>query len=242
VEETSFALARQALTPSASMLDRVELAEGADRLSFIPSPSLVMPWEHAPGALPAVLARLRNAAVTRVVSLDPLDHPELSLRARVPLETAGAVVHIYDLAGSWPRHFVACRAKTAPDRAEAMREPFAAGYDPALDVALEAPATASCSAGRVLARWSARPEQEEYDVEADGPGYLVTRDSWARGWSARVDGREAPVLRANGRHRAVPVSAGTHRVGLSYHPPGLVSGFVLSALGVGLAAFSLARR
>jgi hypothetical protein len=242
VEETSFALARQALTPYASMLDRVELAEGADRLSFIPSPSLVMPWEQAPGALPAVLGRLRNAAVTRVVSLDRLEHPELSLRARVPLQTAGAAVHVYELLGSWPRRFIACRARTSTDRAAAMRAPFAAGYDPAADVALEVAASASCSSARVLAARSLRPEHQEYDVESDGAGYLVTRDSWARGWRASVDGQEAPVLRANGRHRAVPVPPGTHRVVLSYEPPGLLPGLLLSALGLGLVALSGARR
>jgi len=66
----------------------------------------------------------------------------------------------------------------------------------------------------------------------------VTRDSFARGWRAFVDGTEAPVLRANGKHRAVPVPAGEHEVALRYDPPGLASGLWLSLLsilaGVGL--------
>jgi len=71
-------------------------------------------------------------------------------------------------------------------------------------------------------------------VESDGTGYLVTRDSYARGWRARVDGREAPVLRANGKHRAVPLPVGAREVRLGYHPPGLGAG--LAATGLSLLA------
>ena len=65
---------------------------------------------------------------------------------------------------------------------------------------------------------------------ADGPAYLVTRDTHARGWQATVDGRAEAVLRANGKHRAVAVPAGRHAVVLSYHPPNLRLGIALSVL------------
>jgi uncharacterized membrane protein YfhO len=58
---------------------------------------------------------------------------------------------------------------------------------------------------------------------------VVVRDAYARGWSARVNDVEAPVLRANGRHRAVSVPAGTSRVVLSYRPPGLTLGLAIAA-------------
>jgi uncharacterized membrane protein YfhO len=67
-----------------------------------------------------------------------------------------------------------------------------------------------------------------YAVEADGPGYLVMRDSYARGWRAYVDGRAAPVRRANGKHRAVALPAGAHEVTLRYAPPGLWPGMALT--------------
>jgi len=67
-----------------------------------------------------------------------------------------------------------------------------------------------------------------------GDAWLVSRQSHARGWSARVDGREAPVRRANGKHLAVPVPAGRHEVELRYHPPGLRAGALLSLLGAAL--------
>jgi uncharacterized membrane protein YfhO len=49
---------------------------------------------------------------------------------------------------------------------------------------------------------------------------------------ARVDGEDAPVLRANGKHKAVPVSAGRHEVVLRYEPPGLGLGMALTALAL----------
>jgi uncharacterized membrane protein YfhO len=76
-------------------------------------------------------------------------------------------------------------------------------------------------------------------VEADAPADLLVRDGWAPGWSARVDGRPAP-LRARGKHRSVSVPPGRSRVEMAYRPPGLAA--ALAACGLGLAATaSLAR-
>ncbi len=76
-------------------------------------------------------------------------------------------------------------------------------------------------------------------VESNGPAEVVLRDGWAPGWTARVEGRPAP-LRAHGRHRSVPVPAGRSRVEMVYRPPGLAE--ALAACGLGLvAALVLAR-
>jgi uncharacterized membrane protein YfhO len=78
-------------------------------------------------------------------------------------------------------------------------------------------------------------------VQSDGPGYLVTRDSFASGWRATVDGRAAPVLRANGKHRAVAVPGGRHRVEMRYHPPGLALGIALTGIAAVAGAVAWAR-
>jgi uncharacterized membrane protein YfhO len=81
-----------------------------------------------------------------------------------------------------------------------------------------------------------RPGEERLAAEADGDGYLVVRASHARGWRAFVDGRPAAVLRANGKHRAIPIGAGRHAVTLVYEAPGLRVGLaVFTAALVGLA-------
>jgi len=74
-------------------------------------------------------------------------------------------------------------------------------------------------------------------VSARSAGFLLVNERFDHGWSAQVDGRTAPVIRANGILRAVPVAAGDHVVELRYNPwwVGLgatVSGSALALLGV----------
>jgi hypothetical protein len=45
-----------------------------------------------------------------------------------------------------------------------------------------------------------------------------------------VDGRPAPVLRANGLFRALWLDAGAHEVALRYRPRALLAGAVVTAL------------
>ncbi|MBI3865595.1 MAG: YfhO family protein [Planctomycetia bacterium] len=56
------------------------------------------------------------------------------------------------------------------------------------------------------------------DAHCRGPGLLLYSENYFPGWEARVDGQEAPVLPANVFMRAVPVTAGDHRVEMSYRP------------------------
>ncbi|HET7291166.1 MAG TPA: YfhO family protein [Vicinamibacteria bacterium] len=242
IEARSFALARQVLNPYTSLLDRVETAEDVDRLSFIPNPPLVPLEERVPQAVAGILPRLRNAAVDRILSLDPLDHPDLVLREEFATGVAETRVRMYALARPWPRAFVACRVVSAADRRSATLFPFTAGYDPGRDVALEGAGAAGCAHGRVLGRRTRDFERQEVEVAAEGgAGYLVVRDSHAPGWRAFVDGSAAPLLRANGRHRAVPVPAGRHVVRFEYHPPGLRLGAAVSTLGLVLLGLTCVR-
>jgi hypothetical protein len=52
-------------------------------------------------------------------------------------------------------------------------------------------------------------------------GYAVLQDAYDRGWSATVDGRPAPILRADLLVRAVPIEAGAHVIEMRYETPGL---------------------
>jgi membrane protein YfhO len=65
-------------------------------------------------------------------------------------------------------------------------------------------------------------------VDAPRPGLVYAADSLLPGWSARVDGRPAAILPANYAFRAVAVPAGRSEVELSYWPPGLTPGLVVT--------------
>jgi hypothetical protein len=217
----SFFVSRQVLAPYANMLDGVEAAEAKDLTSFVPWPLALAPEDYAPAAVATILTRLRDAAVTRVVSLDPLDHVDLRLRAVVAAGPPDLSIHVYELRDSWPRAYVACR----------VMSPDTAGFDGSKDVALDAPAAvAACSSGSAKVV-SSTPQESAYQVEVrDGPGVFVARDSFARGWLAWIDGQPSPVLKANGRHRAVWVGPGRHEIVFRYRPPGLRQGLVATLL------------
>jgi hypothetical protein len=225
---------RQVLAPYSNVVDRVESPEATDLTSFVPRPRELGPDDYAPAAVNGLLPWLRQAGVVRVLSLDPLHHPDLELLADVPLGPPGLALHVYRLADAWPRAYVACRVTQATGQRDALRRPYEPGFDPSHEVALERAAAADCSGGSAR-RAAFVPGAERYVVDADGAGLLVTRESFARGWRAAVDGRPAPVLRADGKHRAVPIPAGHHEVVLRYQPPGLSLGLTLTALSAALA-------
>jgi hypothetical protein len=64
--------------------------------------------------------------------------------------------------------------------------------------------------------------------QAERPALAVFLEQHDAGWSAQVDGAPAPLVRANLLMRAVPLSPGTHLITLSYTPPGLRAGALLS--------------
>ena len=56
---------------------------------------------------------------------------------------------------------------------------------------------------------------------------------YSAGWTAKVDGQPAELLRANTMYMALPLEAGVHEIELNYSVPGVWIGAVLSALGFG---------
>ena len=56
------------------------------------------------------------------------------------------------------------------------------------------------------------------DVDARSAGHVVLNDPYHPWWSAELDGREVPVLQANGIFRAVAVEPGAHRLRFVFRP------------------------
>lgn len=69
-------------------------------------------------------------------------------------------------------------------------------------------------------------------VEAGANALLVLADNWYPAWKARVDGSEAPVLRANHTLRAVPITAGTHEVEVYFDGGSLKGGLMTSLVSL----------
>jgi len=81
------------------------------------------------------------------------------------------------------------------------------------------------------------------DVDTPGPTLLRLADEWYPDWTARVDGRRTPVLRADYLLRAVFVPAGRHTVVFRYESAAVRRGLhvTLLSLVVVLAAFAISR-
>jgi hypothetical protein len=77
-------------------------------------------------------------------------------------------------------------------------------------------------------------DRVQLEAELSADGYVVLVDGHDPGWRARVDGRPAPLLRANVAFRAVAVPAGRHVVDMVYRPTAALAGLVVS--GITLAA------
>lgn len=235
---------RQQLEPYLNLMDRVETAGSQDRTRLSPLLSSLGWTGFDLGDVTRFLPVLRHAAVSRVLSFDPIEHPELGLRRVVPVGLTGLTLHVYELRQPWPRVLVACRARWVATRLDAARAPHAAAWDPNRDVAFEGPGTThaeSCRTGRARAV-SLLPDEERYESESDGPGWLLVRSTHARGWRATVDGEPAVLLRADGRHRAVALPAGRHTVTLRYEPPGLWPGMILTLLAGATLTWIFVRR
>ncbi len=81
----------------------------------------------------------------------------------------------------------------------------------------------------------ARAEITRYDlnrvsiqVETPGPALVRIADLWYPDWTATVDGREGPVLKADDLRRAGPVPAGRHTVELRFRSKSVRLGLIVS--------------
>ncbi|MEO7193062.1 MAG: YfhO family protein [Vicinamibacterales bacterium] len=80
-----------------------------------------------------------------------------------------------------------------------------------------------------------------------GRRFLVISEVWHPGWRATIDGRVVPLLRADIALQGLWLDGGAHRVRLTFWPPGLTAGLLISAASailivVGAAAAASRRR
>jgi hypothetical protein len=237
----SFAMLVELQIPEANLERGIRTAFSLDRTMLAAGPRTLSPEDAGPDAVARLLPRLRRAGVAHVLSLDPLSHPDLEPRGEAaPARLAPLSIHAYRVRDPLPLRGVARAVRPAARGAvaEGALEFLAAGGT----VVEGEVAPADGVSGRVL---ESREEADrvELRVEADAPTVVVVRDAFAPGWSATVNGAPAPIFRADGRHRAIPVPAGRSRVVLSYHPPLLraAAAVSFSALVV-IAGLALRRR
>jgi hypothetical protein len=169
----------------------------------------------------------------------------LSDRGRFREVAATPAVWLFELPHSLGHAWVAHRLRLLSDDAAvlgalAARSGAAAGRE-ALAVAAEAAGVRLAPGGSPSPARVVKATGHRIDVRAAGPGLLVVAESWDPGWSARVDGQSARLLRVNHAQIGLPLPEGTHRVSLSHRPRGFAAGVAALVAGVGVLAVGLAR-
>ncbi|HEY3110624.1 MAG TPA: YfhO family protein, partial [Chloroflexota bacterium] len=139
------------------------------------------------------------------------------------------------------RAFLVAGAVAAPDHERAYGLIHEPGFDPRAYAVVEGAAGSDARGPAGEARLlSYRASAIAVEVAPNMPGFLVLSEVWYPGWSATVDGRPAPVVRADYLFRAVPVGPGDRRVELRFEPTGWRLGLAISlAAWAAIAALGL---
>ncbi|MFQ5594078.1 MAG: YfhO family protein, partial [Anaerolineae bacterium] len=174
-------------------------------------------------------------------------------------------VTIYDNLDALPRAFVVFQARVVTGDEMALSIIDDPSFDPRREVLLatsaaeqgsgedgeegrksktfnEAQAFAPLHPGTTASLLKYTPRRVDIQAELDRPGYVVLLDSYYPGWRASVDGRPAPIWRANVLFRAVALEAGRHVVSFVYDPLSFKLGSAISLAALaGLLSVALGR-
>jgi hypothetical protein len=237
-------------------------AQGEARLLQTLVTNTANPWGIAmmPGYDAAIPRRLLSAwaasqadrlAALRLFSVDyavlPVRDPRAPTDPRTGVQPLSDLVpgaRLYRVTDSLPRVFLAAHAEVLPDSTALARL-----YEPAV-VAGESVWLAPDANARALPAPPGRAgtcrlesfgnRRLEASCAGGQPALAVFDEQYDQGWSAIVDGKPAPVLRANLNMRAVAVEPGRHTIVLEYSPAGLRAGAAVTLLSA-LALLALAQ-
>jgi hypothetical protein len=200
-----------------------------------------------PGGLNSPLLNLLNARFIIVPNEAVGTRPRadiMLLIASYPEVFRNDSVRILENPDAMPRAWLAHDVQyAAPDQIPEIIS--AEGFDPETTVVLEGNPASSITQpalGELESVEIVRYEDDTLvlEVTAAADGMLVLSETFERGWHARVNGESAPVEQAYGVLRAVPVTAGTQTVELTYDPWSLRYGLYLSLAGAALSVAAIA--
>ena len=120
---------------------------------------------------------------------------------------------------------LAATAGSSPDVAPAFGRTRDAGLKPGATAAV----SGSAPAGQVEIVHR-DPNSVTLRAQLARPAYVVLLDRYDPNWQATLDGRPAPVLRANQIFRAVYAGAGLHEIRFDYRQRGFRLGVIISLL------------
>jgi Bacterial membrane protein YfhO len=160
----------------------------------------------------------------------------------LPWRRSGSV-QVLENADALPRTFFIPAPGVRASGSDCVEALARGDLDPRRELLLDesAPNAAAAEVGRtssvLLSHYG--PSEIQLAVTTAEAGYVVLTDAYYPGWTARVDGVEVPIRRADCFFRAVAVSAGTHTVAFSYAPWSFRLGGFVSLLALVVAGAML---
>jgi hypothetical protein len=182
----------------------------------------------------ANLERVMDVLDIRYLLIDLASAPAMGMPMVSPAAFAGYVA--LENPVRRPRAFVAYRWRHGVSDQDALASLFDTRRSQ-LDlgqVRLAGPGTSDLLDSDELTPCLLEKPQAEHVIlncQATRPGYAVLLDEWTHGWTATVDGVATPIERADVLARALPVTAGEHRIEMRYRTPGLRLGLWLATAG-----------
>ena len=142
---------------------------------------------------------------------------------------------LIEVDGAQPRASVVTAWEVVDGEEAALERVLEPGFDPEAVAVLEDdpgvdPASDDTPVETSVTYAQDEPEVAVLDVETTVPAIVVVRNAWDEGWTATVDGEEAPVLHADHLLQGVAIPAGTHQVRLVYREPAIGRGLLLSGV------------
>lgn len=153
------------------------------------------------------------------------DLKQMSRPSRLEPLMTGPRVWIYRIPGAMPRVKFGSRIRVADlDATRSSGELVNPPQRDEIAIDSDTPPTVPAWLGALnearnsarIASW--RPGEIVVEVNAAGPGVLVLHDTYYPGWTATLDGKPVPILRAEVLFRGVEVPAGLHKVVFRFEP------------------------
>ena len=209
--------------------------------NFVADAGVVNTPEGQAIAFRSVPGFLEAANVRFIVSMAPLAHPDLR-------EVHRGTALVYEHTRALPRAYLAASAVPVAE-GQMLAAMQGGGWDPRTtafvpsSAGIQLPGTPLEGEAQVVEH---TPDRVVVRTRANRPALLVLADNHYDGWTASIDGKDAPVVLTNHTFRGVVVGAGEREVVFTFEPRDLYVGFAIYAAGFTLialfAGFLLLRR
>jgi hypothetical protein len=227
-------LDRQSLLPPTPALDELDSAFDLDRVGWAPPQSTFTGAEAVPERFRECQRRLRGAAVRWIVSFRELPPDLVVPRGERKLPEVRQPLRLYELREALPRAYYVRDYEVVRGPADLARRLQQPDFDPARTVLLERPPPSRAPSGTAM---EARVRYEPVDAHTvriharTPPGLIVVLDGYHADWMAEDGTGPVPLLRANGRYRALPTPGGERVFTLRYRPRWRAPAVSLAVLG-----------